>query len=146
MFCCICTSWSLVIHCLMLAGFVTYKHGERFYTCLCGPLTRLCSYQTGYIMWHSRLRFYIPWGAAEGNIYPKPGMSHYIPCLYYEFNHCFCSNTESNRIKYICVFYIHFSYFKMSLSVPPIFFLQRRQNMCDVIFHVRGVSSRKILY
>ena len=55
----------------------------------------LFSYQTGYIMWHSRLmiyipfdimwhsrlRIYIPWGAAEGNIYRKPGMSHYIPCL-----------------------------------------------------------------
>ena len=41
----------------------------------------LFSYQTGYIMWHSRLRIYIPWGAAEGNIYHKPGMSHYIPCL-----------------------------------------------------------------
>jgi hypothetical protein len=24
---------------------------------------------------------YIPRGAAEGNIYHKPGMSHYIPCL-----------------------------------------------------------------
>jgi hypothetical protein len=41
----------------------------------------LFSYQTGYIMWHSRLRIYIPWGAAEGKIYHKPGMSHYIPCL-----------------------------------------------------------------
>ena len=41
----------------------------------------LFSYQTGYIMWHSRLRIYIPWGAAEGNIYHMPGMSHYIPCL-----------------------------------------------------------------
>jgi hypothetical protein len=28
----------------------------------------LFSYQTGYIMWHSRLMIYIPWGAAEGNI------------------------------------------------------------------------------
>jgi WD40 repeat protein len=27
----------------------------------------LFSYQTGYIMWHSRLRIYIPWGAA-GNV------------------------------------------------------------------------------
>jgi hypothetical protein len=33
-------------------------------------------------MWHSRLRIYIPWGAAEGNIYHKPGMI---------FNHCFFS-------------------------------------------------------
>jgi hypothetical protein len=41
----------------------------------------LFSYQTGYIMWHSRLMIYIPWGAAEGNIEHKPGMSHYIPCL-----------------------------------------------------------------
>ena len=41
----------------------------------------LFSYQTGYIMWHSRLRIYIPWGAAERNIYHMPGMSHYIPCL-----------------------------------------------------------------
>ena len=24
---------------------------------------------------------YIPFGAAEGNIEHKPGMSHYIPCL-----------------------------------------------------------------
>ena len=39
----------------------------------------LFSYQTGYIMWHSRLRIYIPWGTAEGNIHHKPGMSHYIP-------------------------------------------------------------------
>ena len=37
-------------------------------------MLRLClhymlfSYQTGYIMWHSRLRIYIPRGAAEGNI------------------------------------------------------------------------------
>ena len=29
----------------------------------------LFSYQTGYIMWHSQLRIYIPWGAAEGNIH-----------------------------------------------------------------------------
>jgi hypothetical protein len=41
----------------------------------------LFSYQTGYIMWHSRLMIYIPWGASEGNIEHKPGMSHYIPCL-----------------------------------------------------------------
>jgi hypothetical protein len=42
----------------------------------------LFSYQTGYIMCHSRLRIYIPWGAAaEGNIHRKPGMSHCIPCL-----------------------------------------------------------------
>jgi hypothetical protein len=34
----------------------------------------LFSYQTGYIMWHSRLMIYIPWGAAEGNIDHKPGM------------------------------------------------------------------------
>jgi hypothetical protein len=40
----------------------------------------LFSYQIGYIMWHSRLRMYIPFGA-EGNKHPKPGMSHYIPCL-----------------------------------------------------------------
>jgi hypothetical protein len=41
----------------------------------------LFSYQTWYIMWHSRLRIYIPFGCASGNIDPKPGMSHYIPCL-----------------------------------------------------------------
>ena len=38
-------------------------------------------------------------------------------------------NTEYNRIKYISVFYFHFSYFKMSFSVPLTFFLQWRQNM-----------------
>ena len=48
---------------------------------MCNIYYMLFSYQTGYIMWHSRLRIYIPWGAAEGNIYHKPGMSHYIPCL-----------------------------------------------------------------
>jgi hypothetical protein len=42
----------------------------------------LFSYQTGYIMWHSRLRIYIPWGAAEGNIHHKPGMSHYREVYY----------------------------------------------------------------
>jgi hypothetical protein len=41
----------------------------------------LFSYQTGYIMWHSRLMLYIPFGCASGNIDHKPGMSHYIPCL-----------------------------------------------------------------
>ena len=35
---------------------------------------------TGYIMRHSRLRIYIPRGAAEWNMHPKPGMSH-IPSL-----------------------------------------------------------------
>jgi hypothetical protein len=30
---------------------------------------------------HSRLRIYIPRGAVEVNIYHKPRMSHYIPCL-----------------------------------------------------------------
>jgi hypothetical protein len=39
------------------------------------------SYHTGYIMWHFRLRIYIPVGCASGNIEPKPEMSHYIPCL-----------------------------------------------------------------
>jgi hypothetical protein len=33
------------------------------------------------IMWHSRLMIYIPFGCASGNIDPKPGISHYIPCL-----------------------------------------------------------------
>jgi hypothetical protein len=47
----------------------------------------LFSIQTGYIMWHFRLRFYIPWGAADRNIYPKPGMSHYIPCMIAAFDH-----------------------------------------------------------
>ena len=27
------------------------------------------------------LTIYIPFGCASGNIDPKPGMSHYIPCL-----------------------------------------------------------------
>ena len=27
------------------------------------------------------LMMYIPFGCASGNIDPKPGMSHYIPCL-----------------------------------------------------------------
>jgi hypothetical protein len=38
----------------------------------------LFSYQTVYIMWHSRLMLYIPFGCASGNIDHKPGMSHYI--------------------------------------------------------------------
>ena len=32
----------------------------------------LFSYQTGYIMWHSRLMIYIPFGCASGNIYTWP--------------------------------------------------------------------------
>jgi hypothetical protein len=31
----------------------------------------LLIYQTGYIMWYYQLMIYIPWGAAEGNIYPS---------------------------------------------------------------------------
>jgi hypothetical protein len=35
----------------------------------------LFSYQTGYIMWHSRLRIYIPWGTCDipglGSIFPE---------------------------------------------------------------------------
>jgi hypothetical protein len=46
-----------------------------------GLIYLLFSYQTGYIMWHSRIMLYIPFGCASGNIDPKPGMSHYIPCL-----------------------------------------------------------------
>jgi hypothetical protein len=81
---------------------------EELYMHLKYEYYMLFSYQTGYIMWHSRLRVYIPWAAAEGNcasgnIYHKPGMSHYIPSLiaewqiYYGFNHCL--NTTSNCIR-----------------------------------------------
>ena len=64
-------------------GVCVYGPGGSVHTPLIYIYTyyMLFSYQTGYIMWHSRLRIYIPWGAAEGNIHRKPGMSHYIPCL-----------------------------------------------------------------
>ena len=58
-----------------------YKSVERKISQKNPEYYMLFSYQTGYIMWHSRLRIYIPWGTAEGNIHHKPGMSHYIPCL-----------------------------------------------------------------
>jgi hypothetical protein len=48
-----------------------------FFYVVAHPYTKyytLFSYQTGYIMWHSRLRI-------ERNINHKPEMSHYIPCL-----------------------------------------------------------------
>jgi hypothetical protein len=52
-------------------------------------------------------------------------MSHYIPCLiaekqiYYGFSHCFFfSNTDSNRIKYIWVFYSIYFVFLDVLFVP----------------------------
>jgi hypothetical protein len=50
----------------------------------------LFSYQTGYIMRHSRLMIYIPFGCASGNIDPKPGrhssmtskyVSRHISCM-----------------------------------------------------------------
>jgi hypothetical protein len=50
------------------------------YSFICSKFYKLYkykfSYQTGYIMWHSRLTIYIPFGCASGNIDPKPGMSH----------------------------------------------------------------------
>jgi hypothetical protein len=48
----------------------------------------------------------------------------------------FFSNTESNRIKYICVFYFHFFVFLYVLFCTFDVILQWRQNMCHVIFHV----------
>jgi hypothetical protein len=44
----------------------------------------LFSYQTGlYNVTFPAydVYLYIPFGCASGNIDPKPGMSHYIPCL-----------------------------------------------------------------
>jgi hypothetical protein len=38
------------------------------------PIYLLFSYQTGYIMWHSRLRIYIHFGFTSGNIDHKPGI------------------------------------------------------------------------
>jgi hypothetical protein len=32
------------------------------------------------IQWQTQHRFKYPLGTAEGNVYNKPGMSHYIPC------------------------------------------------------------------
>jgi hypothetical protein len=54
---------------------MTSKYVSRHISCM-GCLMKF-SYQTGYIMWHSRLMLYIPFGCASGNINPKPGMSHY---------------------------------------------------------------------
>jgi hypothetical protein len=58
----------------------------------------------------------------------------------------FFSNTDSNRIKYICVFYFHFFVFLDVLFHTFDVILQWRQNMCHIIFHVWGFSWRKILY
>ena len=69
----------------------------------------LFSYQTGYIMWHSRLMIYIPQVAAEGNIEHKPGMSHYITNLvcYAYFHWLFnpeCQHIFGKQTGYICAF------------------------------------------
>jgi hypothetical protein len=46
--------------------FISWRK-KIFFRCLitymCSIYYMLFSYQTGYIMWHSRLRLYIPWGA-----------------------------------------------------------------------------------
>jgi hypothetical protein len=65
-----------------------YKYNSCIYkkTMVKSVIYLLFSYQTGYIMWHSRLMIYIPFGCASRNIDPKPGMSHYIPCLIAEYS------------------------------------------------------------
>jgi hypothetical protein len=56
----------------------------------------LFSYQTGYIMWHSRLMIYIPFGA-EGNIYHKPGMSNDVKiCIVSYFMYLMKENNVLN--------------------------------------------------
>jgi hypothetical protein len=44
------------------------KINHTFHIEIEGKYYILFSYQTGYTMWHSRLRIYIPWGCASGNI------------------------------------------------------------------------------
>jgi hypothetical protein len=61
------------------------------------------------------------------------------------FNHCFFfSNTASNRIKLICVFYFNFFIFLDVLFHTFVVIFQWRQNMCHAIFHVCGFTWRKI--
>ena len=66
----------------------------------------LFSYQTGYIMWHSRLTMYISFGCASGNIDPKPGMSHYIPCLIAE-EHIIFQNGTIIELVMSCLLWRH---------------------------------------
>jgi hypothetical protein len=51
-------------------------------------------------------------------------------------NHWFFLNTESNRIKYICVFYFHFFVFLDVLFHTFDVILQWRQNLCHVNGHI----------
>jgi hypothetical protein len=65
---------------------------------------------------------------------------------YMKYGIGFFPNTDSNRIKYICVFYFHFFVFLDVLFRTFDVILQWRQNMCHAIFHVCGFTWRKILY
>ena len=58
----------------------------------------------------------------------------------------FFLNTESNRFKFVSFIFIFSSVFLDVLFRTFDVILQWRQNMCHVIFHVWGVSWRKILY
>jgi ABC-type phosphate/phosphonate transport system permease subunit len=62
----------------------------------------LFSYQTGYIMWHSRRMIYIPFGCASGNIDPKPTLSDSW-LTYNNVSILYCCNCWYN---YECIFVI----------------------------------------
>lgn len=50
-------------------------------------------FQTGYILWHSLIRSYIPFAYGSADINSKPESSQYIPCLGPE-KHMICISTD----------------------------------------------------
>jgi hypothetical protein len=70
---------SKTIKLIYLWLILIYEIMDTYYT--------LFSYQTGYIMWHFRLRIYIPWGAAEGNIHHKLDILVFIILLWQIISH-----------------------------------------------------------
>jgi hypothetical protein len=61
----------------------------------------LFSYQTRYIMWHSLLTMYIPFGCTSGNIDPKLGMSRIIPLIQWSVMLCRPCFNRFGGLKYI---------------------------------------------
>jgi hypothetical protein len=64
--------WSVMFYRPCFNRFWGMKYIPRLFS----EYYMLFSYQTGYIMWHSRLRIYIPWGVCFPNICWHSGLKN----------------------------------------------------------------------
>jgi hypothetical protein len=98
------------------------------------------SYQTGYIMWHSRLMIYIPFGCASGNIYPvwKPKVYTLLSSNYHYNGKSVCTS-----IFQIKAFYLKKLHFNCTFSLNPVILFEKYWYI--LIFHYSD-NSKKVRY